>query len=151
MATYVERTLAADEEILATGRFHWTYTLISILWLVVLGWVIIGIVIFVRRMIEEITTEIAVTNKRFVYKTGLIYIKTDEFTTTRIEGVNLHQTILGRILGYGVLHIRGSGIGELNLPAIGKPLEFRRALIDAPNMSGLAGQLKDDQRADPFD
>lgn len=151
MATYVERTLAVDEEILATGRFHWTYTLISILWLILLGWIIIGIVVFAKRMIEELTTEIAVTNKRFVYKTGLVYIKTDEFTTTRIEGVNLHQTILGRIFGYGVLHIRGSGIGELNLPPIGKPLEFRRALIDAPHMSGLAGQLASDQKDAPRD
>lgn len=128
---YVERTLATDEEILAVGKFHWTYMAVSLLWLVLLGWAIIGIVIFIRRLLYEITTEVAVTNRRFVFKRGFISRRTDEFSTQRIEGVNLTQGLWGRFLNFGRLHIRGSGIGEVDLPTIKKPLEFRRAMVDA--------------------
>lgn len=128
---YVEKTLAADEEVLAVGRFSWTYGFVSLLWLVFLGWALIGIFVFFKRWIYEVTTEVAVTNRRFVFKRGLISRKTDEFSTQRIEGVNLSQSFLGRLLNYGQLHIRGSGIGEVDLPTIARPLEFRRAMVDA--------------------
>lgn len=145
---YVERTLAADEEVLAVGKFHWTYMVISLLWLVLLGWAIIGIVIFIRRLLYEITTEVAVTNRRFVFKRGFIRRHTDEFSTARIEGVNLTQGFWGRILNFGTLHIRGSGIGEVDLPTIRKPLEFRRAMVDAnatrPSRAAAARQTDDE-------
>ncbi len=128
---YVERTLAADEEILAVAKFHWTYMVVSLMWLVFLGWAVIGIVMFIRRLAYEVTTEVAVTNRRFVFKRGFISRQTDEFSTQRIEGVNLTQGFWGRVLNFGRLHIRGSGIGEVDLPTIRNPLEFRRAMVSA--------------------
>lgn len=140
---YVERTLAADEEILAVGHFHWTYMVVSLLWLIFLGWAIIGIVIFLRRWMYEVTTEVAVTNRRFVFKRGFISRQTDEFSTARIEGVNLTQGFWGRILNFGRLHIRGSGIGEVDLPTIARPLEFRRAMVNANSAPGMSA-MEDD-------
>ena len=136
---YVERTLGTDEEILAVGRFHWTYTFGSFLWLILTGWLIIGIFIFAHRMMFLYSTEVSVTNRRFVFKRGFVRRQTDEFTTARIEGVNLRQSILGRMLGYGRLHIFGSDIGNADLPPIADPLEFRRALINAHR--GGAGEI----------
>lgn len=141
---YVQRTLAHDEEILAVGRLHWSYSLGSLMWLIFLGWAIIGLVIFFKRWVYEVTTEVAVTNKRFVYKRGFISRKTDEFSTARIEGVNLSQSFWGRIFNYGKLHIRGSGIGEVDLPAIARPLEFRRAMVDANSTSKRSAMDEDD-------
>lgn len=131
---YVESTLAADEKILAVAKFHWTYMVVSLMWLIFLGWAIIGIVIFLRRFVYEVTTEVAVTNRRFVFKRGFITRHTDEFSTQRIEGVNLTQGFWGRLLNFGRLHIRGSGIGEVDLPTISKPLDFRRAMVTANPM-----------------
>ena len=141
---YVERTLAKDEEVLAVGRLHWSYTMVSLMWLIFLGWLLIGIVIFFKRWVYEITTEVAVTNRRFVFKRGFISRQTDEFSTARIEGVNLTQTFLGRIFNYGQLHIRGSGIGEVDLPPIARPLEFRRAMVDANATSGSSVSAMDE-------
>lgn len=135
---YVERTLAANEEVLAVGKFHWTYMVVSLLWLILLGWAIVGLWIFLRRWMYEATTEVSVTNRRFVFKRGLIRRQTDEFSTARIEGVNLSQGFWGRLLNYGHLHIRGSGIGEVDLPPIARPLEFRRAIVDADAHRGSA-------------
>lgn len=135
---YVDRTLASDEEILAVGRFHWTYTLGSLLWLVLAGWAVIGIIMFVDRTLYRYTTEIAITNHRFVYKRGFISRQTDEFTSVRITAINLKQSLWGRLLGYGRLYIHASGIGNLNLPSIAQPLAFRRALIESSSWDDSA-------------
>jgi len=49
----------------------------------------------------------------------------------RIEGVNVLQTVLGRIFNYGRLAVRGMGIGEVILPPIENPIAFRQAIEKA--------------------
>ncbi len=128
---YIDKTLAPGERILARGRFHWTYTFKSWMWLLIAGWVLIGIYVFFLRQVRKWTTELVVTNKRFVFKRGVLNIKTDEFTANRIQAITLSQPWLGRVLGYGQLNIRGEEIGQFGLPVIANPLNFRRALISS--------------------
>ncbi len=128
---YIDKTLAPGERILARGRFHWTYSFKSWMWLLIAGWVLIGIYVFFLRQIHKWTTELVVTNKRFVFKRGVLNIKTDEFTANRIQAITLSQPWLGRVLGYGQLNIRGEEIGQFGLPVIANPLDFRRALISS--------------------
>lgn len=128
---YIDKTLAQGERILARGHFHWTYSLKSWLWLFIAGWALIGIYVFFVRQIRKWTTELVVTNKRFVFKRGVLNIKTDEFTANRIQAITLSQPWLGRVLGYGQLNIRGEEIGQFGLPVIANPLDFRRALISS--------------------
>jgi len=45
---------------------------------------------------------------------------------SKIESVNVDQSILGRILGYGTIRIVGSGGTKEEFPNIRKPLEFRK-------------------------
>eukprot|EP00439_Symbiodinium_sp_Y106_P088618 s1_g1154.t1 len=101
------------------------------MWLLIAGWVLIGIYVFFMRQIHKWTTELVVTNKRFVFKRGVLNIKTDEFTANRIQAITLSQPWLGRVLGYGQLNIRGEEIGQFGLPVIANPLDFRRALISS--------------------
>ncbi len=77
------------------------------------------------------TTEIAITNTRLVYKRGLVARHVGEMSIDRIEGVNVLQTILGRLLNYGRLAVRGMGIGEVILPPIEDPIAFRQAIEKA--------------------
>lgn len=128
---YIDKTLAQGERILARGHFHWTYSLMSWMWLIIAGWALIGIYMFFARQIHKWTTELVVTNKRFVFKRGVLNIKTDEFTANRIQAITLSQPWLGRILGYGQLNIRGEEIGQFGLPVIADPLAFRKALISS--------------------
>src|SRR5262245_15164901 len=82
---------------------------------------ILGLLSFARMMVVKATTEIAVTNARIIYKRGLIARYIGEINIDRIEGINILQTIMGRILNYTRLAIRGIGIGEVVLPAIADP------------------------------
>ncbi len=128
---YVSRTLAPSETVLAVGRFHWTYTLVSWLWLLLAGWALVGVLVFIARTVRRRTTELVVTNRRFVYKRGFIARRTDEFNAGRIHAITLAQSWPGRLLGYGRLNIRGEEIGQFGLPVIADPLGFRRALVES--------------------
>lgn len=89
---------------------------------------ILGLLGFAQMMVVKATTEIAITNNRLVYKRGLVARNVGEMSIDRIEGVNVLQTILGRIFNYGRLAIRGMGIGEVVLPPIEDPISFRQAI-----------------------
>ena len=71
------------------------------------------------------TTEVAVTNKRIIYKRGFISRYTIEMHLDKVESVDVDQTILGRILGYGDIIIRGVGASLEPLRNIESPIVFR--------------------------
>lgn len=89
---------------------------------------VFGLMKFAQMMVIKATTEIAITNNRLVYKRGLVARNVGEMSVDRIEGVNVLQTILGRIFDYGRLAVRGMGIGEVVLPPIENPISFRQAI-----------------------
>ena len=92
---------------------------------------ILGVMNFAQMMVVKATSEIAVTNKRLVYKTGLIARQVGEIGIDRIEGVNIAQSILGRMFGYGRIVIHGLGVGQVTLPPMDDPIAFRKAIEKA--------------------
>jgi len=128
---YIEQSLGSGETLVARARFHWWYSFKAWAALILLFWCIIGIVIFVRMMIRKSTTEIGVTTHRFVEKTGLFTLKTNEIALPNIEGVRVEQPFWGRILGYGHLRIEGTGIDAVLVPDIADPIAFRSAIETA--------------------
>lgn len=92
---------------------------------------VMGLFRYAQMMIIKATTEIAITNKRLVYKRGLVARYVGEMNIDRIEGVNVLQGVMGRIFNYGRLMVRGMGVGEVVLPPIEDPIKFRRAIEKA--------------------
>jgi uncharacterized membrane protein YdbT with pleckstrin-like domain len=76
---------------------------------------------FIRRR----TTEFAVTNRRVIYKFGLIRRVTFEMNLSTIESVHVAQSILGRMLNFGQVEIRGTGSSFTPDNLISDPLAFR--------------------------
>jgi uncharacterized membrane protein YdbT with pleckstrin-like domain len=129
--SYVQQTLGPGETITYEAQFHWLYKL-QIIFFMTIGWLfIIGPLVGLCLLIEKRTTEMVVTSRRFVYKRGWISRKTEELSLNKIEEINLTQSLLGRLLNYGKLHLSGTGVGSINLPAIGDPLALRRAIDSA--------------------
>jgi hypothetical protein len=95
---------------------------------------VMGLLSFARLMVVKATTEIAVTNSRIIYKRGLIARYIGEINIDRIEGINILQSIPGRLLDYGRVAIRGMGIGEVILPPIADPISFRQAIEKARSL-----------------
>jgi uncharacterized membrane protein YdbT with pleckstrin-like domain len=69
-----------------------------------------------------------VTTERVILKRGLIRRSTEEFAVESIESVALHQSIWGRLFGYGSLLVRGAGEAQVIFPNMADPIAFRRAI-----------------------
>lgn len=159
MAGYVQKSLAGDEDIVYRAHFNWTYSFFPVLWFALgcapiamylmimaqgvsfaelkTGWMIagvgflIGALILTIHFINLITTEIVVTNFRFVYKRGWVARHTQEVSLSNIEEIALKQSVWGRLLGFGNLVIRGTGVGVIELPNIDDPLHVRKTIEGA--------------------
>lgn len=145
--SYLDEHLLDGEQIVYRARLHWTIFIISII-VVVLGIVLavvlrmyepqywylgaalsgIGLLLAVGPVINYVSTEFAVTNKRVLSKTGFIQRESDETLLSKVEAVAVDQGVLGRLLGFGTVTITGSGGTEDLFPRISDPLELRRQI-----------------------
>jgi uncharacterized membrane protein YdbT with pleckstrin-like domain len=125
--SYLAKTLAANENIVFKGRFHWIQYAYAWAILLLLGIVVVGIVIWIREMVRLATTEFVVTNRRVILKVGFFNVHVDEVTLNSIEGAHVEQSVMGRLFNYGRLTIRGSGDTHLQFPTMADPASFRSA------------------------
>ena len=80
------------------------------------------------KFIKRWTTELAVTDQRVIYKTGLLARHTLEMNRARVESVTVDQTVLARMFGYGTVTVRGVGTAFEPIRNISDPLTFRNYL-----------------------
>ena len=129
--TYVQKSLADDETVVAFARYHWTYHLLAWGALLLFGVVLIGVYVFVKTQIWMKTTEVAVTDRRIVIKKGWLRRSTEELSLGSVEEINVRQGFWGRLLGFGELTISGTGAADLQTPTIARPIEFRQSISEA--------------------
>ena len=129
--SYVQSVLGAGEEVRYTGRVSaWSlfwYWLIGLLLLAV-G---IGLIVWIVAWLKRRSTELAVTNKRVIAKFGFIERRTIEINVARIESIQVEQTVMGRMLGYGTIVFSGAGTPQATISHIADPLAFRKAVVGA--------------------
>ena len=95
---------------------------------------LLGLLTFIRMMVRQWSTEIGVTSHRFVEKFGVLSTRTNEIALPNIEGVRLHQSMLGRIFNYGTVRIEGTGVDSVTTPGIADPVGFVRAIQTAKEL-----------------
>jgi uncharacterized membrane protein YdbT with pleckstrin-like domain len=117
MGKYVTKNLIKDEHVVYETRYHWII-FISLLGLFTL---------FIAPAIQRWLAEFVITNRRIVIKTGFIARRTVEMNLSKIESVNVNQSVFGRIFGYGSITIIGTGGTRETFDNISKPLNFRKA------------------------
>jgi uncharacterized membrane protein YdbT with pleckstrin-like domain len=152
--SYVRSVLQPNERILVIGKLHWI-VFVPAIFLFVLGGVLlaleyggledtgvrlglvaftvalffgVGLYALVRAWFIRSITEFAVTDRRVVYKRGFIARHTAEMNMDKIESVDVDQSVLGRLLGYGTIHVLGTGQGIEVLEQIAAPIKIRNAI-----------------------
>jgi uncharacterized membrane protein YdbT with pleckstrin-like domain len=148
---YVNSVLQPGETVKAIGRLHWINYLKAFLLAAVgvvlllygqqaattagrtamyLGWLllVLAAILFLGAWFRRSITELSVTNHRVIYKSGFIRRHTVEMNMDKVETVNVDQSMLGRLLGYGTIHVLGTGQGIEGLSRIGSPLTLRNAI-----------------------
>jgi uncharacterized membrane protein len=83
-----------------------------------------GIVILVGS-VRRNATEMAVTTRRVVIKTGLTSRKTVEMLLNKVESIEVSETTWGRMLGFGTIVVIGTGGTSEPFHKLAHPLEFR--------------------------
>lgn len=87
-----------------------------------------GAAILAYGLAKRNATEMAVTNKRVLIKTGLASRPTLDLMLSRVESIGVEESVPGRILGYGSVIVRGTGGTPEAFFLIAHPQEFRRAV-----------------------
>ena len=141
--SYTVRSLIAGERILYRTGLHWIVLLVPGLFggfFILLGTFILidgstgaglviggfGALVITLSVMVRNATEMAVTSKRVIVKVGLLRRKTIELFLPRVESVIVEQGLLGRMLGYGSIVVRGTGGTAEPFNKVRSPLEFRR-------------------------
>ncbi|NUJ98165.1 PH domain-containing protein [Candidatus Gracilibacteria bacterium] len=137
---YVESNLLDNENIIYKGKIHDFYTFVMLMGIIFgLLLFIVGvfsktpiwalglsmIVVFLYKLFFFLTIEIALTNKRILYKTGIIARSVFELQLNKVESARLDQTIFERIIGAGTLVISGTGGHSKPIENLSKPLDIR--------------------------
>jgi len=149
MGRYIDDILQPGEKVLYSTNAHWIFYLPAIAaWIVAAALLLLtrftqneSAILFclacsavvallalywsMRAWFHRWTTETDVTNLRVVHKTGFITRKTFEMSLDKVESVDVNQSILGRILNYGDVTIKGVGEGRETIRTIASPLAFR--------------------------
>ncbi len=145
--SYVRSVLQPGETIRYATKIHWIIYIPGVIFLVLAAaaywmalqpvsayriWVWISGFLFACAAValfigwfRRWTTEIAVTDRRIIYKRGFIRRHTIEMHLDKVESIDVDQSILGRILNYGDILIRGVGVGIEPLKNIDAPIAFR--------------------------
>ena len=150
---YYTKVLQPNETVLVVGRLHWSIYTHSVLilalavavaigafwvpdvtaqqvvWIVAAGIGVVGLLAFLAVAIRRHTTEIVVTDRRVIFKRGVLSRYTVEMNVSKIETVDVEQGLGARLLGYGTVLIRGTGSGFEPLRGVGYPLAIRNAII----------------------
>jgi uncharacterized membrane protein YdbT with pleckstrin-like domain len=135
MASYVDSNLLSGETVVYRAEI----SLWSVAHLIALGVILLvayglGIVFLLWAFIRFKTTEFAVTDKRIIAKTGLISRNTVEMFLDKVESLHVEQGILGRILNFGTITIRGTGSTEEPINNISAPLALRKEFMQAADL-----------------
>lgn len=131
MASYVEGALVADEKIVHLGHISlWSMWHLIALGILTLP-IVIGLFFLAQAYIRYKTTELAITSKRVIVKTGFIRRSTVEINLTKVESIQVDQEVMGRMFNFGTLIIGGAGDPQAPIAGISEPIEFRKAFIGA--------------------
>jgi len=126
MASYIEQVLGRDEKIVATAKITgWTYAGPVLLTVVTFGLLCPLLLI---PYIARATTDLGVTNKRVIAKSGLISRRTVEQRIQKIESIRINQGIVGRMLDYGTIMVHGTGGATTPIRNVADPFAFKRAV-----------------------
>jgi len=89
---------------------------------------VLALLAFLQASFRRSITELAVTDHRVIYKRGFLRRHTVEMNMDKVETVDVDQSVLGRLLGFGSIRVLGTGQDIENLDRVAAPLQLRNAI-----------------------
>jgi uncharacterized membrane protein YdbT with pleckstrin-like domain len=123
VAALAESLMAKEGKGMAAGASDTTVRVMELGGVVVL---VVAIGTLTYGVAKRNATEMAVTDKRVLIKTGLGSRRTLDLMLSRVESIAVEETFWGRMLGYGSVIVRGTGGTPESFLMIAHPQDFRR-------------------------
>jgi hypothetical protein len=101
------------------------------LFLFVLPEILIGLPLLVVVLSAYLKSSITLTDRRLIYRTGLLSRVTGELPLNNVEAIILAEPPLGRLLGYGTVTVTSVGGLRFPLRYLATPAEFHTFLQKA--------------------
>lgn len=153
--SYIDENLMSDEEIVYRTKPHWIIFTPSLGWLLLaililfiapyynvanayfygtytitdlLGFLALFAALFsgLAAFVNYTTSEYGITNRRILMKLGFIRRISLEILLSKVESIQVYQSIPGRVFDYGTIIVSGTGGSKDPFPNIPTPLIFRR-------------------------
>ena len=131
--SYIDDSLIEGERVIHKARVSWWSQFGLILLGLVTLVVVIGLFFLIAAWIRVRSTEIAITNRRVIAKSGFIRRHTVEINLEKVEALRVEQGVMGRFLNYGTVFISGAGTSVAPIRDVADPLVFRRKFMEATN------------------
>jgi hypothetical protein len=115
------------------------------------GWIAIVVALVpaaevIRIALDWWNERYIITNRRVMEVRGIINKNVRDSALEKVNDVELNQSIVGRLLGYGTVQIiTGSDIGVNEFKRISNPVRFKREMLNAKeNYQRAGGDFDDD-------
>jgi len=138
---YITNSLSEAELLVHSTRlsmviFSWpiVFCILGLVFIIAsLAWVglfilLIGLLWALAMFLKIKFSEYGVTNRRVVFKVGVFSTIAGDLLLQQIEGVQLEQSLWGRLFNYGKIVVTGSGGTKRSITDINKPLDFKKAI-----------------------
>ena len=126
---YIQDSLSDGEQVKELFRLHWFAKVPMIVWIVLaiptLG---LTLLLAIWEWLKLRSIEQGVTNKRVIFKTGIISRKSEEMKISSIETVEIVQSVMGRVFGFGTVVVTGRGISNLVFKSVNDPMDVKRKI-----------------------
>lgn len=171
MAGYVEGSMAKDEFVQVRAKYHWLVWLKFYVNLLFFGGVAVACVaagigmyskdkpmfalifgaialvtaIYILFVFLKLKlTEMACTNRRVIFKSGIVSLKTAEVKVDKIESIQIEQTFWGRILGCGNIIFSGTGTTKVEFFNVSRPWKIKTKIEEVLSESSPTKAEDDD-------
>ena len=131
--SYIDESLVEGETLIHRARVSWWSQFPLLLLGVVTLVIVVGLVFLVMAWIRVRSTELAITNRRVIAKSGFVKRHTVEINLDKVEALKVEQGVWGRVLNFGTIFISGAGTSVAPIRDIADPLVFRRKFMEATN------------------
>jgi uncharacterized membrane protein YdbT with pleckstrin-like domain len=152
--SYVSRVLESGESVVYATSLHWRAYLPAIgllavgvgclvtafqsggeyqsgLLIAAATFAVLAFASWLPAAVRRASTELVVTDRRVILKRGIFSRQTMEMNRAKVESVDVDQTVMGRIMGYGTVIVHGTGGGLEPIRNIAHPLTFRSHITAA--------------------
>ena len=126
---YIQESLSDGEQVKERFKLHWFSKVPMIIW-IILAIPTLGLTLLLAlwEWLKLRSIEQGVTNKRVIFKTGIISRKSEEMKISSIETVEIIQGVMGRVFGFGTVVVTGRGISNLVFKNVDDPMDVKRKI-----------------------